>query len=53
MKLKFGIHKKKQEGLLYENGASKKMVGHSKTKVLNTFSEVKVKVNDFDGGCGC
>ena len=29
---KFDIHKKEREGLLYENGAGKKNVGHSKVK---------------------
>ena len=30
------IHKKEQEGLLYENGAGEKIVSHSKLK-LSTF----------------
>ena len=34
--MKFDIHKKEQEGLLYENGIGKKIVGHSKLK-LQTF----------------
>ena len=31
--LKFDIHKKEWEGLLYENSAGKKIVGHSKLKL--------------------
>ena len=31
------IHKKEQEGQLYENGAGKKMVGHSKLKLWPFF----------------
>ena len=27
------VHKKEWEGLLYENGAGKKIVGHSKLKL--------------------
>ena len=33
MKLKFNIHKKEREGLLYESGTDKKIVGHSKLKL--------------------
>ena len=29
----FDIHKKEWEGLLYENGAGEKIVGHSKLKL--------------------
>ena len=29
----FDTHKKEWEGLLYENGAGKKIVGHSKLKL--------------------
>ena len=29
-RLKFDIHKKEQDGILYKNGAGKKVVGHSK-----------------------
>ena len=35
--IEFDIHKKEQEGLLYENGVGKKIVGHSKLKVMNIF----------------
>ena len=35
--MKFDIHKKEQEGLLYENGAGKKVVGHSKLKLWTFF----------------
>ena len=35
--MKFYIYKKEREGLLYENGGGKKIVGHSKLK-LWTFS---------------
>ena len=38
--------KKEWEGLLYENGAGKMIIGHSKLK-LWTFSEVIVNVNDI------
>ena len=31
--LKFNIHKKGQKGYLYENGAGKKTVGHSRLKL--------------------
>ena len=31
--LKFDIHKKEREGLLYENGADEKIVSHSKLKL--------------------
>ena len=33
MKLKFDIQKKEREGLLYENGAGKKIVDHFKLKL--------------------
>ena len=33
MELKFDIHEKEREGLLYENGAGKKIVSHSKLKL--------------------
>ena len=35
--MKFDIHKKEREGLLYENGASEKIVGHSKLKLWTFF----------------
>ena len=35
--MKFDIHKKEREGLLYENGAGEKIVGHSKLKLLILF----------------
>ena len=42
------IHKKEQEGKLYENGVGKKIVGHSKLNVNYVYSsEVKVNVNDL------
>ena len=31
--IEFDIHKNEQEGLLYENGVGKKIVGHSKLKL--------------------
>ena len=31
--MKFDVHKKEHEGLLYENGTGKKIVGHSKLKL--------------------
>ena len=31
--MKFDIHKKEREGLLYENGAGEKIVCHSKLKL--------------------
>ena len=35
--VEFDIHKKEWEGLLYENGAGKKIVGHSKLKLWTFF----------------
>ena len=35
--MKFDIHKKEQEGLLYENGAGEKIVTHSKLKLWTFF----------------
>ena len=35
--MKFDIHKKEQEGLLYENGAGEKIVSHSKLKLWTFF----------------
>ena len=35
--MKFDIHKKEWEGLLYENGAGKKIVSHSKLKLWSFF----------------
>ena len=35
--MKFDIHKKEWEGLLYENGAGEKIVGHSKLKLWTFF----------------
>ena len=35
--MKFDIHKKEWEGLLYENGASKKIVGYSELKLWTFF----------------
>ena len=35
--LKFDMHKKAWEGLLYENGAGKKIAGHSKLKLWTFF----------------
>ena len=37
MELKFDIHEKEREGLLYENGAGKKIVSHSKLKLWTIF----------------
>ena len=31
--MKFNMHKKECEGLLFENGGGKKIVGHSKLKL--------------------
>ena len=35
--MKFDIHTKEREGLLYENGAVKKIVDHSKLKLWTSF----------------
>ena len=35
--MKFDIYKKEQEGWLYENGAGKKITGHSKLKLWTFF----------------
>ena len=35
--MEFDIHKKEWKGLLYENGAGKKIVGHSKLKLCTFF----------------
>ena len=35
--MKFNIHKKEREGLMYENGAGKKIVGHSNLKLWKFF----------------
>ena len=35
--MKFDIHKKEREGLLYENGAGEKIVSHSKLKLWTFF----------------
>ena len=35
--MKFDIHKKEREGLLYENGTSEKIVCHSKLKLWTIF----------------
>ena len=35
--MKFDIHKKEWEGLLYENGAGEKIVSHSKLKLWTFF----------------
>ena len=35
--MKFDIHRKEQEGLLYENGAGEKIVSHSKLKLWTFF----------------
>ena len=37
MKQWFDIHKKEWEGLLYENGAGQKIVGHPKLKLWTFF----------------
>ena len=35
--MKFDIHKKEWEGLLYENGTGEKIVSHSKLKLWKIF----------------
>ena len=35
--MKFDIHKKEREGLLYENGTSEKIVSNSKLKLWTIF----------------
>ena len=44
--MNFDVHKKEQEGWLYENCEGKKIAVHSKLK-LWTFFDVMVNMNDF------